>query len=255
MKIFTKLTLLGSLLTIGLGTTFATSTDELLISSGGITATITDSTSISTIDQTCTGTGCYSLTNTTGILGDSNISAGTTTAAGTINGWLITVTSGTSFSPSDIPFGLDISSLSATCIGGASACASSPLDIQFSDENFSPSNPAFVTQYSATISGPGSGSTSESAYFSNSNNLFAEDTLIGTVGPFTTTNSGSASGGVGSIAPYSLTLDQVFTDTGSGDISFSVDGSVSSVPEPGAIVLLGSILVLCAGIFRRRRLA
>jgi hypothetical protein len=256
MKILMKTTFLVSLLTIGLGTTFATSTDELQIKSGSFTATITDATSVGAIDSTCTGNGCFNnVSNPNGILGDSNPNAETTTAAGTINGWLITVTSGTSFSPADDPFGLDVSSLSATCVGGAAACSASPLDIKFSDISFSPANPAFLTGYSATISGSGSGSTSESAYYSNTNNIFAETTLIGTVGPFTATSGGSATGGVGSVAPYSLTLDEVFTDTGTNPISFSVDGSLSSVPEPGAIVLLGSILVLCAGLFRRRRLA
>ena len=159
-----------------------------------------------------------------------------------LGGWKISVTSGTSNSPSDVPFGLDLSSLTATCsVGGA--CAGGSLDVQYSDINFSPSNPAFLTQYSATLNG--TGSTSERAYFSNSNTQFAETTLIGLVGPFTATNHGSATGGVGSVAPYSLTLDQVFTDSGSA-VSFSVDGSVSSVPEPGAVILLGTVLLFCA---------
>jgi hypothetical protein len=57
-------------------------------------------------------------------------------------------------------------------------------------------------------------------------------------------------GGVGSVAPYSLTLDQVFTATNNG--LFSVDGSVSSVPEPGAVMLFGTVLALCASRLRRR---
>jgi len=247
MKILTRTTLLVSLFAIGLGTTFASSTDELQITSGGFTATITDSTTLPLGSFTCTGTGCYSVANTTGIVGDSNGNAGTVTAGGDINGWVISVTSGTSNSPGLVPYGIDISSLTAAC--DASTCGA--LDIQYSDINFSTAVPVngFQTTYSATF-GTGTGSTSESAYFSNSNTLFAETTLIGTVGPFTTSNNGSATGGaIAAVPDYSLTLDQVFT--GTQGVSFSVDGNIT-VPEPGAVVLFGTVLVFCATKLRRR---
>jgi len=125
------------------------------------------------------------------------------------------------------------------------------LDVKYSDINFSPANPSFITKYSATITG--TGTTSESAYFSNTNTLFAETTLIGTVGPFGDPGgSGFATGGLGSKAPFSLTLDQVFDASASG-ATYSVDGSVASVPEPGAVILFGTVLVLCASKLRRRR--
>jgi len=218
-------------------TAFATTTDSLQVSAGGSTVVIAD-------NGTCVnivGTAC------TGILGDLDPTAGTDTISGNIGGWKLSVVSGSSNSPFDVPFGLDMSSLTATC--GTGACAGGSLDVQYSDINFSPANPEFLTQYSSTQNG--AGSTSESAYYSNTNTLFAETTLIGTVGPFTATNHGSATGGVGSVAPYSLTLDQVFTDSGSS-VSFSVDGSVASVPEPGAVILFGSLLVFCATKLRRR---
>jgi hypothetical protein len=53
----------------------------------------------------------------------------------------------------------------------------------------------FSTFYSTTQTGA-SWKTSQSAHFSNSNTLFAETTLIGTVGPFSSpANKGSAAGG------------------------------------------------------------
>ena len=230
-----KVLVLVSLFTIGLGTTFATTTDKLMLTVNGVIATISD-------NGTCSGPGCGSLS------GDINNTAGTDTVTGSIGGWSISITSGTSFSPSDVPAGLDLTSLTANCNGGA--CDAHSLDVQFSDINFSPSNPSFITQYSATITGATGASTSESAYYSNTNVLFAETSLIGTVGPFTATGSGLKTGGVGSVAPYSLTLDQVFTATNNG--LFSVDGSVSSVPEPGAVMLFGTVLALCASRLRRR---
>src|SRR5579863_710044 len=232
-----KLTLLALVLTVGIGTTYATTTDELMLTADGLTATIQD-------NGTCSGTGCGS------VLGDINPVAGTDTVTGSIGGWSISITSGTSFSPVDVPVGLDLTSLTATCTGGP--CDTTPLEVKFSDINFSTANPSFITKYSATITGVGT--TSESAYFSNSNLQFAEDTLIGTVGPFSDPGGhGTATGGVGSVAPYSLTLDQVFSDPTGSSVIFSVDGSVSSVPEPGAVILFGTVLVLTASKLRKRR--
>lgn len=233
-----KITLLATLLTIGLGTTFATTTDELMITSGGLTATIAD-------NGSCLGTGCA------GLFGDINPLAGTTAVTGTIGGWTLSIVSGTSHSPGLIPFGLDISSLTASC-STASCTGANALDIQYSDIGFTTPVPigGFLTSYSNTQSG--TGTTSESAYFDNSNTLFAETTLIGAVGPFSGTSSGSATGGpIAAVPSYSLTLDQVFS--GGAATSFSVDGLVTSgVPEPSALILFGTVLIFGASKLRRR---
>jgi hypothetical protein len=227
-----KTTLVVLFLTIALGTTFATTTDQLQITVGSATATITD-------NGACAGTGCGSLS------GDINLTNGTITVDGIISGWSITYTSGTSYSPSDVPVGLDTGTGTELIACAGITCAGSTLNILFSDINFSPANPSFLTQYSATISGTGTGHTSESAYFSNLNTQFAETTLIGTVGPFSATGSGSQTGGVGSSAPYSLTLAETFYAATANSIVFSVDGSVSSVvPEPMSLLLLGGCLLV-----------
>ena len=80
-----KLTVLATILTVGLGTACATTTDSLQLSAGGLTATIGD-------NGTCVGTGCATLSN------DINLAAGTDTIAGTIGGWSVNIISGTSFS-------------------------------------------------------------------------------------------------------------------------------------------------------------
>ena len=182
------------------------------------------------------------------ITNDLNPANGTTTVSGTIGGWSISVSSGTSFSPSR-----RARWARSDFIDGRLQrhLRWHQLHALFSDINFSPANPSFITQYSTTMTvTSGTASTSESAYFSNANTLFTESTLIGTVGPFNATGSGSATGGIGSVAPYSLTLDQVFNSGGSA--IFSSDGSVASVPEPGAVMLFGTVLALCASKLRRR---
>ena len=232
-------------LTVGLGTSFATTTDALTISSSGESCTIYDNASSPNVSV---GGGCA------GLIGDLDPITGTDFVAGTIDGWTISNSSGTSASPSDVPIGLGANSLTATCSGALGVgCSREALDIQFSDINFSPANPSFITGYSVT-SLSGSGSTSESAYYSNSNTLFEETTLIGTVGPLIAVSAGTATGGVGSVAPYSLTLDQTFAaDTSGAAVAYGVSGQVSSVPEPGAVVLFGTVLVLCTSKLRRRR--
>jgi hypothetical protein len=244
----TKIALIASLLTIGLGTGFATTTDEVEISSGALTATITDYTGAAGTG-TCTGSGCVDL-NMIGGIYDTNGSAGAmavaTKAAG-LNGWSISGIIGNSNSPGLVPYGLDISSLTASC--SLSSCGA--LDITYSDINFNVPVAAggFVTSFSGTDTG--NGSVTETAYFSNSNALFATTTTIGSVTLAGSVKSGSASGGpIAAVPNYSLTLAQVFT--GSSGAAFSVDGNITAVPEPGAVVLFGTLLVLCATKLRRR---
>jgi len=235
-----KVLVLASLFAIGVGTTFATTTDALQLISGGMTATIQD-------NGSCTGTGC------TGLSGDINGTAGTDTITGSINGWDINIVSGTSHSPSLTPFGIDITSLAATCGAGTSGCASGlggQLEILYSDINFNVPVTGFQTDYSVTITGGGNTSATESAYYNTV--LFGRANLIGSVGPFSKTNAGTFGSSATPAANYSLTLDQVFT-ADIGGSSFSVDGNITGVPEPGAVVLFGTVLALCASRLRRRR--
>ena len=235
-----KILLLVVGLTFGGMLASATTTDMLELTAGGLIATITD-------NGGCAGSGCLSLT------GDTNAAAGTVTINGTIDGWTINVVSGTSHSPGLTPFGLDETSLTATCAGGP--CTANPLHVLYSDINFTVPVPAggFSTTYSSTVTG--SGTTSESAYVDNTNTLFGEPAtgLIATVGPFVAPfGANTKSGGPAGVPSYSLTLDQVFTSTGAST-SFSSDGNVTAVPEPAAVVLLGAALLLCSSRLRRKK--
>jgi hypothetical protein len=107
MKVFTLVVALA--LMVG-PMAFATITDALEISSGGLVAEITDNGACVNI----AGTPC------TGITGDTDLTAGTDTINGSINGWSLHVVSGTSHSPGLTPFGLYLTSLTASCsvLGG-----------------------------------------------------------------------------------------------------------------------------------------
>jgi hypothetical protein len=223
---------------------FASTITDLEIVSGATTITIADN-------------GVGDLNPATGAINYTNPD---------VNGWTVEFTFGLSDSPGTST-GLDLASLTASCGGVFTAtCSADPLHILFSATGFTQADFVYSTTYSSTQSGIGT--TSESAYLDAGNGIFAETTLIGTVGPFI------APGGVGTVtnalisagpSPYSLTLDQVFTDLGTGsDVVFSADGVVSggtpglggnvagSVPEPGTAVLFGTMLALCTLKLRRR---
>jgi hypothetical protein len=156
------------------------------------------------------------------------------------NGWYITVAAGQSNSPSLTPDGLDLS-LTAQTSGP------NTLLIYFSDIGFTDPT-TFGTTYSVTMSG--NGSTNESAWSDNTNAIFGEGSLIGTVGPFTTSSVGTIGDSVNGVSPYSLTLEQTVIDT-SGTVGFSTDGAINA-PEPASIALFGSGLLALVGFARRR---
>src|SRR5579862_2004186 len=66
------------------------------------------------------------------------------------NGWVIKISTGSSFAPGMTPYGLDLTAF-ATCAGGA--CLTNPLNVFYSDTGFTGPVAAggFQTTYSATI--------------------------------------------------------------------------------------------------------
>src|SRR5579885_2420955 len=162
---------LAAMLVVGVaGMALATTTDEIRISSGALTATITDYNG--STGGTCSGTGCGSIANILGIY-DTAAAAGTVTAssaATSFDGWTITFASGTSNSPVVTPFGIDIGSFTATC-DTTKGCASDDLTITFSDQNFTSVVTGFNTFFSGTIT---SGSATQTAYVDTSNTLFGQ---------------------------------------------------------------------------------
>ena len=238
MTVCSKLALLGitaiALASIGTPAAANPTTDQMQLTSGSTTITITDN-------------GPGDLNPISGTIAYSNPD---------LNGWEINFTAftaGTSNSPNLSPFGLNLTSLTANCTGGP--CSDSGLAIAYSDINFAVPIDAggFATTYSGTITG--GGTTSQSAYFDNSNTIFGTTDLIGTVGPLgAPSGNGAVTGGaVAAVPDYALTLVQTFTDTNGGPVSFSVDPDITAVPEPGTLAIFGTALGSLAVIRRRKR--
>ena len=167
--------------------------------------------------------------------------SGTTTYSNSnFNGWDILLTFGSSNAPGLSPYGLDMTAL-VSC--NLASCVANPLNIFYSDTNFTVPVFAggFENGYSTTVGGSGSGSTSELAWASASNTLFGlgATNKIGTgLGPFTGTNAGITVGGPAGVAPYSMTFEDTFTDT-SGFVSFSSDTNLTETPELSSLILFG----------------
>jgi hypothetical protein len=181
-----------------------------------------------------------------------------------LGGWNVSLVFAISNSPTLLPVGIDITSFSAACVGGGTCAA---LDVWASDVGYTQATTSFTNTYSLTADSTHA-STTQQAWDDPSNNFFGSASgmppvtdgahNIGTVGPLSSGGTGGQvkGGGPESGTPaYSLTLEDVFAGcTGVNCVSYSSDGAVTSgVPEPGAVVLFGTVLALCATKLRRRR--
>jgi len=180
------------------------------------------------------------------------------------NGWVITVLAGTGYSPSLIPYAIDLTSLVSTCVA-TGPCSAAPLDVYVSDIGFSGPVGAgnFVTNYTANDTG-GAGTSTEAISWADSTNtqfggafpMHVGMDHTGTAGPFAGAGdfAGSASGvGPGEVTPFSLTIEEVFDPATSGASTFSVDSSIIATPETSSLALLTFGLLGLALLTLKRR--
>jgi hypothetical protein len=148
---------------------------------------------------------------------------------------------------------MDLNNVTITAMGSGTHT----LQIMFSETGYTTPGGAggsFGGTLSNFLTGlPSSGSVSATAYFSNTNTLFAQSNLIGTSGTIPATGAFSSNfGGTGPTAgPFSLTQVLYLTTSGPG-VAFSGDFSLAVNPEPPGYVLMSSVLLFAAAAFRLR---
>jgi hypothetical protein len=186
-------------------------------------------------------------------------------ASANFGGWNLMVIFGASSSPGLSPFGVDLTSLTAECVGGGSC---DDLHVWMSDTGFTQTAGGFTNSFSSTQTGAGASATAQ-AWVGLGNNFFESDgsdglptvaggSLIGSVGSFDGAGAfaGSASASIpAGPGPYSLTIKDTFKGcSGAASCSYSVDGSITAVPEPAYLSMLGTLMSLGGLALRRRKL-
>lgn len=231
----------------------AATTSQLRFISGGNECTINDNGGVFTDAGSCVG-----------LSGDLFSNDGQINVHGTLNGWTISVTTGTSNSPvTNAPItGLSVSGTLSTCNGPGlpdnGLCATQALEVLFSDQNFGVPSPTADFRFHDSTTINGAGSATASGYFSQTNNNFAESAagLIGTVN-FTTDDGTNVIKAATATKPYSETIDDVFDVPTTGGVTYTPGTTISAdpVPEPASIAFFGGVIALCASRLRRRKVA
>ena len=160
-------------------------------------------------------------------------------------GWTGITATGISNSPdAGFPGALDLGTFTAT-----DSTSTQTLDVLFSDTGFTTPAGGFSLGYSVhTIIG--TGPSSASGWWDNTDTLGAETNPIGTITFPTGVGTSTVTAGGTVVSPYSLTIEEAFSPTTA--VAFSADGSIIATPEPTSIVLFGTILSLAGFAFRRK---
>jgi hypothetical protein len=194
--------------------------------------------------------GSTTVTCDDGAACDSNPTAGAVTFIGPVGTWTTNITTGLSFpalGTADF-MDLDLNSVDVnTGTGGT-------LTLLVSQTGFTgPIIGGFVPVQFAiggTINPP-SGSVQARSWVNDNNTLFAQQDLIGSVLNFNgPAFSGVTSDSAAATAPFSGTIEVALTLAGPGNASFNAE--LNAIPEPSALLLVGSG-ILALGWLRRKR--
>jgi hypothetical protein len=178
---------------------------------------------------------------------DANGAAGAITFVGVVGNFSLNVATAITEPASAPPYPhLDLNDISTSSNAGGT------ITFYFTDTSQTATSPMFKMSIGGTLA---PGSIAYSAYVDPANAKYGTTNLIGSLGPFTSASdatafSGSLSGPGRLIPNYSLTEIITLTHIGAGTTSF--DAALTPVPEPSALLLIGSGLA-CIGIWRIRK--
>jgi hypothetical protein len=175
-------------------------------------------------------------------VGDLNPAIGQISNVAAPSGFTTSINTGTTTSTPSI----DLSSVNITSTSAAT------LVVKFTETGLT--QPAGLSKWLSQFTGNwngGSATVELKTYLDTGNTAFGTTTLLGDLTSAATPFSSSVLTSAGGAVPFSLTEVLTITAGAAGE-HFSLDGSISAVPEPASLAILGASMVGLSVVRRRK---